>query len=69
MLVHSKLELRDALTKVPFSEVRTAIQSFHSILSWMGDRPLPDCQRMGFREDSWLGYAGAVQGSGVGRQV
>lgn len=62
MLVHSKLELRDALTKasfcdgrmlkaqaaapafsqqesstcarqVPFSEVRTAIQSFHSILS------------------------------------
>lgn len=51
MLVHSKLELRDALTKVPFSEVRTAIQSFHSILSWMGDRPLPDCQRMGFRED------------------
>eukprot|EP00437_Effrenium_voratum_P048200 CAMPEP_0181535406 /NCGR_PEP_ID=MMETSP1110-20121109/74238_1 /TAXON_ID=174948 /ORGANISM="Symbiodinium sp., Strain CCMP421" /LENGTH=1595 /DNA_ID=CAMNT_0023666783 /DNA_START=55 /DNA_END=4840 /DNA_ORIENTATION=+ len=51
MLRHSKLEIRDALTKVPSSEVRQAVSCFHSILGWMGDRPLPETQRLGFRED------------------
>lgn len=51
MLRHSRLDLKDALTNVSSSEVRIAIQSFHSILGWMGDRPLPECQRLGFRED------------------
>jgi len=51
MLRHSKLEIKDALTNVPSSENRTALQSFHSILGWMCDRPLPECQRLGFRED------------------
>eukprot|EP00435_Cladocopium_sp_Y103_P015618 s2479_g3.t2 len=43
MLRHSRLDLKDALTNVSSSEVRIAIQSFHSILGWMGDRPLPEC--------------------------
>jgi len=51
MLVHSKLEIKDALTEVPSSETRAAVQNFRSVLGWMGDRPLPECQRMGYTED------------------
>ncbi|CAE7733806.1 myoI, partial [Symbiodinium sp. CCMP2456] len=51
MLCHSKLEIKDALTKVPSSETRAAVSNFRSVLGWMGDRPLPECQRMGYTED------------------
>ncbi|CAE7260235.1 unnamed protein product [Symbiodinium natans] len=51
MLCHSKQEIRDALTKVASSEARAAVSNFRSILGWMGDRPLPECQRMGYTED------------------
>mmetsp|Transcript_81463 Transcript_81463/g.197413 ORF Transcript_81463/g.197413 Transcript_81463/m.197413 type:complete len:1062 (+) Transcript_81463:127-3312(+) len=50
-LRHSKNELVDAITQVPPVLERKAVDNFHSLLGWMSDRPMPDCQRLGYAQD------------------
>eukprot|EP00930_Biecheleria_cincta_P038191 TRINITY_DN26242_c0_g1_i1.p1 TRINITY_DN26242_c0_g1~~TRINITY_DN26242_c0_g1_i1.p1 ORF type:complete len:1684 (-),score=375.50 TRINITY_DN26242_c0_g1_i1:457-5508(-) len=51
MLRHTKLELKAALTRVQAGEEKKAIQCFRCLLGWMGDRPVPACQRTGQLQD------------------
>mmetsp|Transcript_40494 Transcript_40494/g.109446 ORF Transcript_40494/g.109446 Transcript_40494/m.109446 type:complete len:1073 (-) Transcript_40494:203-3421(-) len=50
-LKHSKKELFDALTQVPPALERKAVDIFRGLLGWMSDRPMPDCQRLGYGQD------------------
>merc|ERR1711871_407327 len=51
MLCHSRQEIKAALTKVPSSQETPAIQQFRNILGWMSDRPIAECQRLGYAQD------------------
>jgi len=51
MLKHCRNEIREALTTVPAPLDREAVQNFRNILGWMGDRPLPESQRLGYAQD------------------
>jgi len=51
MLVHSKNELKEALTKLSPSKEAAAMQAYRNILGWMGDKPSPQSQRFGFSEE------------------
>uniref|UniRef100_A0A7S4SFA2 Myosin motor domain-containing protein n=1 Tax=Alexandrium monilatum TaxID=311494 RepID=A0A7S4SFA2_9DINO len=50
-LKHSKNELWEALTQVPPALEKRATVTFHSLLGWMNDRPMPDSQRLGYAQD------------------
>lgn len=52
MLVHMKLEIREALTKIPAPEEPDATENFKNILGWMGDKPMPQTQRKGCAQDA-----------------
>uniref|UniRef100_A0A7S2NT35 Myosin motor domain-containing protein n=1 Tax=Zooxanthella nutricula TaxID=1333877 RepID=A0A7S2NT35_9DINO len=45
MLVHNKADLKDSLTKIPPALESQATCTFHNILGWMYDRPVPEVQR------------------------
>jgi len=47
MLVHSKLEIRMALTKVTPCQEQGSVQCFRNLLGWMSDRAIPMSQRLG----------------------
>merc|ERR1712137_1509116 len=51
MLFHSTNEIKEALTKLPYSLETEAIRTFRDILVWMTDRPVPESQRFGYAQD------------------
>lgn len=50
MLKHSKLELQAALTNVGQTHETKAVNVFNDIQGWMGDRAIPEVQRMTLAE-------------------
>lgn len=51
MLSHSKMDIKEAITKVPSSLETPAVQNFRNLLGWMSDRPVAECQRLGYAQD------------------
>jgi len=51
MLEHSKREIREAITKVQRDLETPAVQNFRNVLGWMSDRPVAECQRLGYAQD------------------
>merc|ERR1712232_342071 len=47
----NKNELKEGLTKVLYAQEAQACQNFRTILGWMGDRPIPESQRLGYAQD------------------
>jgi len=50
MMSHNRNEIREALTEVASSQEMLAQQTYRDVLGWMGDRSIPECQRLGFAQ-------------------
>jgi len=51
MLKYSKNDLIGPLTNVNPDDEHLALQAFTMVLGWMGDRPMPECGRLGYAQE------------------